>query len=222
MADSVNSMPLSFVTRRKVLTGASIAMLTLRENAVTPGVGIAAPFDPAVEVWRVWQNIHRLTYRLCRKQQRLETRLVKSVGFPHVTIQLAGGERVTLHSLEMLRRIGSNDPSDPARAKAESDFTAHQARWDVADKEIGYSATLSAEREAGERAEELLGILSRTPATSLAGVLAKLDAVLLDGQASEDVGDLSWPLICSVRDDLIRIGKDMVPEQVFPEEPVSN
>ncbi|MBZ9742233.1 hypothetical protein [Mesorhizobium sp. CO1-1-4] len=222
MADSVNSMPLSFVTRRKVLTGASIAMLTLSKNAGAPEVGIATALDPAVEVWRAWQNIHHLTDRLCRKQQRLETRLVKSVGFPHATIQLSGGERVTLHSLDMLRRIGSDDLSDPARAKAESDFTAHQARWDVADEEIGYSATLSAEREAGERAEDLLDILSKTPATSLAGVLAKLDAVLRDGQASDDVGDLSWPLIRSVRDDLTQIGKDMVPEQVFPEKSVTN
>ncbi len=61
-------------------------------------------------------------------------------------------------------------PEDAAtRTKAEAELAAHQIRWDSADLEVGYTATLSAESEAAARAEALLCLLSETPANSLAG-----------------------------------------------------
>lgn len=97
-------------------------------------------------------------------------------------------------------------------------MAAHQARWDAADREMGYSAMLLAEGEAADRAEELLELLSRTPAASLAGVAAKLDAALTEGEPSEGSSEFPWPQIRSARDDLVRIAKEAMPEQVFPEE----
>lgn len=168
--------------------------------------------DPAVAVWRNWQDAYEQTERLCRQQQRLERKLAETIGFPCATIRLSHGEIVTLHSLEALHDALGVGPIDVAvRAKAEADFAAHQARWDTADREIGYSATLRAEREAGDRAEDLLDVLSETPAASLAGVAAKLDAVLREGQASKDDAEFPWPQIRSALEDITRIGQQTEP-----------
>lgn len=70
-----------------------------------------------------------------------------------------------------------------------------------------YAAALLAEKTAGKQAIELLKRLSQTPAVSLAGVAAKLDAVLGEGQPSEDDDEFPWSLIRSALADLIRIGR---------------
>ncbi|KUM23644.1 hypothetical protein AU467_33010 [Mesorhizobium loti] len=102
-------------------------------------------------------------------------------------IRLRAGESVTLYSFTAVHEVLDLGPDDVAkRAKADADFAVHQARWDAADKDIGYSAALRAEREVADRAEDLLEALFKTPATSLACVAAKLDAVLREGEVSED------------------------------------
>ncbi|WP_292368910.1 hypothetical protein [Mesorhizobium sp.] len=168
--------------------------------------------DPAVAVWRKWQAAHEQTERLCRQQQNLERKLAETVGFPGATIRLRDGESVRLHSLRAVREVLDLGPEDVAmRAKAAADFAAHQARWDAGDREIGYSAALHAEREAADRAEDLLEMLSQTPAASLGGAVAKLDAVLREGEVSEDCDEFPWPQIRSALDDVIRIGQRLVP-----------
>ncbi|MER8533344.1 hypothetical protein [Mesorhizobium sp. M0220] len=110
---------------------------------------------------------------------------------------------------ERIRRLSARRP--------EADFAAHQARWDAAAEEAGYTAALRAEREAGERAQDLLEAFSTTPATTLAGVAGKLDAVLREGEASEECSEFPWPQIRSALSDLVRIAQQM-PEQFFHHE----
>ncbi|MDX8442902.1 hypothetical protein [Mesorhizobium australafricanum] len=218
MADSDNNMTLPFVTRRRVLAGTAIAMAGWQPKAFARNdLEKDQAADPAVAVWRKFQAALEQTERLCLQQQRLERKLAETVGFPCATIRLRDGESVTLHSLRALQEVLDLDPEDAAmRAKAEADFADHQMRWDAADKEIGYSATLRAERNAADRAEHLLETLSKTPAASLAGVAAKLDAALREGEVSEASDEFPWPQIRSALDDVIRIGQRLVPEQVFP------
>ncbi|GLS35700.1 hypothetical protein GCM10010869_12890 [Mesorhizobium tianshanense] len=219
MADSDNSMTLPFVTRRRVLAGGMFAStaLMLEKGALAGNEAAASmPPDPALVLWREWQNAHRLTERLCRRQQRLETRLVESVGFPCVTLRLPEGEDVTVHSIEALNEVLGKEPDRAAlRGTAEADFAVHQARWDAVAEETGYTAALRAEREAGERAQDLLEAFSTTPATSLAGVAGKLDAVLREGEAWEGCSEFPWPQIRSALNDLVRIAQQTMPEQFF-------
>ncbi|MER9125014.1 hypothetical protein NKH81_18270 [Mesorhizobium sp. M0959] len=169
--------------------------------------GIRPP-DPALALWREWETAHKLTERLCRKQQRLEARLVSSVGFPCATVCVPEGEDVAVHSIEALNEVLGEGPDMAAlREKAEADFAAHQARWDAAAEATGYIAALRAEREAGERAADLLEALSTTRATTLAGVAGKLDAVLREGEAWEECSDFPWPQIRSALSDLVRIAR---------------
>ncbi|MER9059945.1 hypothetical protein [Mesorhizobium sp. M0698] len=98
------------------------------------------------------------------------------------------------------------------REKAEADLAAHQARWDAAAEEGGYTAALRDEREAGDRAEDLLEAFSTTPATTLAGVAGKLDAVLREGEAWEGSSEFPWPQIRSALSDLVRMVQEKMPE----------
>ncbi|PWJ89538.1 hypothetical protein C8D77_107182 [Mesorhizobium loti] len=208
MADSDNSTTPPRITRRKMLAGTAIAIAGSERKAfAVTDLETDLSTDPAIAAWRKWQAAHQQTERLCRQQQRLERKLAETVGFPCTTVRLRDGENVKLYSLAALADVLNVAPAEAAvRGKAEADFAAHQAHWDAADREIGYSATLRAERETADRAQRLLELLSKTPAASLAGVAAKLDAVLREGQSSQADTEFPWPLIRAVVDDIVRIG----------------
>lgn len=212
MGDSDNSTPLSLVTSGEELARTANAKLRPRPTEFSrDDLEEDQTSDRAVAVWRHWQEAHNLTQRLCREQQRLERKLAETIGFPSVTI-LSNGESVTLHSLKEIHELLGDDPIDAEiRAKAEAAFAAHQAHWDAADREIGYSAAMLAEHEAADRAEALLEELSETPAATLAGVGAKLDAVLREGQSSEDDAEFPWPQIRSAIEDIVRISRQREP-----------
>ncbi|MER8563049.1 hypothetical protein [Mesorhizobium sp. M0578] len=211
MADSDNTTTLPFVTRRQVLARTAVATTawTLNGNVFADDAGRTnVASDPALALWKEWEAAHNLTERLCRKQQRLEKRLVESVGFPCVTVRLAEGKQVTVHSIDMLNEVLGKAPDMAAlRDKAEADFAAHQARWDAAAEEAGYTAAFRAEREAGEKMQDLLQAFSATPATTVAGIAGKLDAVLREGEAWEECSEFPWPQIRSALSDLVRIAE---------------
>ncbi|MER8689061.1 MULTISPECIES: hypothetical protein [unclassified Mesorhizobium] len=218
MADSDNTTTRFHVTRRRVLAGTMVTSTAwvLEGSASAGDAGRTnLPSDPALVLWREWEEAHKLTKRLCRRQQHLETKLVESVGFPCVTVRLSKGEEVTVHSVEALEDVLGKEPDTAAlRKKAEADFAAHQARWDVAAEETGYTAAFRAEREASEKMQDLLHAFSATPATTVAGVAGKIDAVLREGEAWEECSEFPWPQIRSALNDLMRIAEGFGAERV--------
>ncbi|RWF25104.1 hypothetical protein [Mesorhizobium sp.] len=215
MADSDNTTPLSFVTRRRLLAATAIAIVGWERNALAGEAPVVAlPYDPVLTIWREWHKVHELSGRLCDQSAQLERTLVETVGFPCATVQLPGGEDVILHSIRALHEVlGAGADAAEARAVAEAHFAVHQARWDAADERIGYSRVADAERKAGDRAEELLQALSVTPAISFAGVAAKLSAVLLESNVREGCVEFPWPQIRSAFEDVVRVGQQLFPEQ---------
>ncbi|TGP85591.1 MULTISPECIES: hypothetical protein [unclassified Mesorhizobium] len=220
MADSDNSTTPPRVTRRRLLGATAIAIVGWERSALAgEAPAVALPYDPVLAIWREWHKIHKLGERLCDQSAYLERTLVEIVGFPCATVQLPGGEEVTVHSIRALREVlGAGADAAEARATAEAHFAAHQARWDAADERTGYSHVADAERKAGDRAEELLQALSLTPATSFAGVAAKLSAVLLESDVREGGTEFPWPQIRSAFDDFIHVGQQLFPEVRFPSE----
>ncbi|WP_434722457.1 hypothetical protein [Mesorhizobium sp. RIZ17] len=210
MADSDNTTPLSFVTRRKVLGVTAFAIAGCEWDALAGEAASAAiPSDPVLAIWREWRNAREESERLCDQSAHLERTLVKTVGFPCATVQLPGGENVTVHSIGALREVlGADAKADDARAKAEARLAAHQARWDAADRRVGYSSVADAERQAADRAEKLLEALAAAPATCLTGVAAKLNAVLLESEVREGGAEFPWPQIRSAFGDVMRLGKE--------------
>jgi hypothetical protein len=221
MADSDNSMSLSFVIRRRLLAGTAIATLAgLFQNKArtTELLGGGGDRDPAVSLWEAWKAAARRTEALCRKQQRLETELIRDVGLPRVTIRLPGNcEKVTIVSPDEIEDIYGSDPKTAElRAQAEADLAAHLALWDAAAEKTGYAAAKQEEEEAGDREQDLVDALTATPATSLAGIAAKLDVVLHEGEAWEECTEFPWPHIRSALFDLVRVGQAMEPDVVMP------
>ncbi|WP_245951989.1 hypothetical protein [Mesorhizobium loti] len=74
MGDSDNTTPLPFVTSRKELARTADVKLG-RQTIEVARVDLKKDqrADPAVTVWRDWQDARNLTERLCREQQRLES-----------------------------------------------------------------------------------------------------------------------------------------------------
>ncbi|WP_338529441.1 hypothetical protein [Nitratireductor thuwali] len=210
------------VTRRKLLAGAAITTMALpchNNSTATAGKLSNNPaFDPALSLWHEWKDAFGNTAELCHKQQRLETKLIGRVGFPCADVYLPDEDvTVTVSWLGDIEELFGDDPAlADIRARAEADLAAHQARWDEADAEIGYSATKREEQEASDREQDVFDTLTHTPATSLAGVAGKLDAILREGESWEDCSDFPWPQVRSVLVDVVRIGQTLSPNAFMP------
>lgn len=221
MVDSDNSMSLSFVTRRRLFACTAMTALawSFRGDTRAPEMPMFcdAP-DPALLLWEEWRAAALETEALCQKQQRLETALVRSVGFPRAAIRLPDDdENVTALSLDAADEIfGSDREMADLRADAEAEFAAHEARWDAADQETGYSAAKREEEDASDREQDLVEALTATPAISLAGLGAKLDAILHEGESWAGCTDFPWPHIRSALADLVSIGQLMRPGAFIP------
>ena len=218
MADSETSTSLSTVTRRMLLAGTTLVTAAWTINSFGRSPKNRSGPDVALQLWFEWNAAYLHTSKLCCKQQDLETHLVGMIGFPRAEVYLPEENRhVSLHSHDKIEEFVGDDPSKAAiRAVAEDELEAHQERWDVADRELGYSVAKQAEATAARREKELIETLMTTPAASLAGVAGKLDAILREGESSIDCPDFPWPFIRSTLVELVRIGQETQPGSFFP------
>jgi hypothetical protein len=198
---------------------ATTAVLPLQYAAAASGALAGHPaVDPALSLWHEWKAAFLNSAALCRKQQHLETKLIGRVGFPCAQVYLPEEDAtVTVSWLGDIEELFGDDPALAAiRARAEADLAGHQARWDEADAQIGYSAAKREEQEASDREQDVFDSLIHTPATSLAGVAGKLDAILREGESWEDCSGFPWPQVRSVLVDVVRIGQTLRPDAFMP------
>lgn len=172
-----NALRLLSPTRRQLLASSAATLLSAPLREAVPAVAVplrgqGAGRDEALSLWRDWRAAHRATLLLCRAQQRLETRLAETVGFPP-------------------------DADDGA---------SQRAHWEAADALLGYSAAKREEERAAAQEQARAEALWATPATSLAGVAAKLDALLRQGEWCEDCPEFPWPQLRSAFEDMVRLG----------------
>ncbi|WP_306030724.1 hypothetical protein [Stappia sp. MMSF_3263] len=217
MADSETSTTLPFVTRRTLLKGTITVSATWRFH---PSYALSAPAfpDPALSIWYDWNRAHLRTTALCRRQQMLEARLVRTVGFPKAQVRLPGEDTTaTATCFQDIVELLGNDPAlDGLRLKAEADLAEHKARWDAEDRRLGYSLIKRTELSTAKRAQDLFDTLMTTPATTLAGIVGKLNALLDEGATSEGCEEFPWPQLRAALDDLIRITKVLQPGMLVP------
>jgi hypothetical protein len=211
MADSEISRTVSSITRENLH---SVAAAFLQAKAVSSAASAANQssdrdddnIDPALAIWREWLTAHQEFVRLCRLQQRLETRLFRSVGFPRVKLQISGrDEPIFATTDEEIDRWlnGTAFAEDRARAKAE--LSSQVEKWNAADGRLGYSRARMAEDAASKIAIGLAETLWKTAATSIDGATTKLHAMLAQGEPGSDYNEFPWDQIRSVLTDLLTI-----------------
>jgi hypothetical protein len=167
---------------------------------------VVAATDPVLALWRDLMAARSCARNLTQRQQAIESVMLERVGFPVVRVALAGGGHVSVADPDELPELmaGEMDGAESVAA-VQAALEAHQARWAAADAALGYSAALRAEGQALARVRDLADRLWAMPATSLSGVLAKLDALLEEGPPSSVAADLPWPQLRAMRRDLEKL-----------------
>jgi hypothetical protein len=208
MADSEISTSLSRPSRRDIL---SAALLTVGGSSFNSSAA-AAPLDDSetdatVLAWKTWRAAHRRTLALCRKQQRLESKLARTIGFPQAVLtaaELPSPMRVS--SLRQFDELAADVPSlRTRRAEVAEALRAHQQRWDDADRAIGYSIARQEEAAASAEEEQLNAKLFAADATSLRGLSAKLDVLIAIGADGAEGRHFPWPELRRIRRDVAHL-----------------
>jgi len=135
MADSETSTSLSRISRRHILSD----LLTAASGAAFGQTGVERmaaelQMDPALIAWKFWRLAHRRALAWCRRQQRLETELARTIGFPCVTFDAPElPQPVRIGSLQALNELATEVPSiRQMQTFLDAELRAHQARWDNA------------------------------------------------------------------------------------------
>ncbi|WAC28788.1 hypothetical protein [Ancylobacter sp. SL191] len=217
MADSEISMSLSRPSRRDLL---SAALATVGGSSFKSAAA-AAPqdggtTDAAVMAWKAWRAAHRRTLALCRKQQRLESELARTIGFPQAVLAAAElPSPVRINSLWQFDELAGDVPAlCTRRAEVAAVLRAHQQRWDDADRAIGYSVTRQKEAAASADEERLIARLFAANATSLRGLSAKLDVLIAVGADGAEGRHFPWPELRRIRRDVARLMQLHCPDAV--------
>ncbi|WP_428032601.1 hypothetical protein [Ancylobacter sp.] len=205
MADSEITTSLSRPSRRDVL---SAALLTVggtsfnRSTASAPLDGGAT--DAAVLAWEAWSAAHRRTLALCRKQQRLESELARTIGFPQAVLVAAElPSAIRISSLRQFDELAADVPSlSTRRDEVAAALRKHQQRWDDADRAIGYSVARQQEEAASDEEERLMKGVLAAEATSLRGLSTKLDVLLAVGADGAEGRHFPWPELRRIRRDV--------------------
>ncbi|GLS28381.1 hypothetical protein SAMN04488498_11553 [Mesorhizobium albiziae] len=174
------------------------AVFTLKHTYLSP--------DPAVALLSDWKRAQRVSLVLCRLQQRLETRIIRALGFRGQVPVEQCPQNEKAHKLnkqrevdELLHKEGSNKDA-PTKWAIQTDEQI--AQWDAMDEEIGYSLTREAEIIATTEVLKFQDTLPATTAQSFAGIIAKLEIIMGADRDIGDPTDFPWPHIASVLRDL--------------------
>ena len=204
------SDPTSETSRRGFLAGAaaSIARAGGPEPAVRGGRG-DPDLDPVVSLWRDWLIAHRLFSEACRRQQKLETEMLREFGsFPRVKIACPDdGDATWAYTTDAINRLLQDPEQERMRRKEQAELAARIADWNALDVRFGYSKAKRAEAEAAELEDECSQILWRTAPRSFAGVAAKLHCVLEMEDPGSGLQDAPWPQLRAILADLVRVAE---------------
>jgi hypothetical protein len=208
MTRTVNALE---ATRRSFLTGAaaSISGTARVDRAAWEGDSVCGP-DPVVSLWRDWLTAHRAFGEACRRQQALETELLRTLGsFPRVKIDFADGDgSMWAYSEEDIKRLLSGIEQAEARRTAREKLAVQVADWNAGDARIGYMKAKQTEAEAADLEDALSDGLWSSAPRSVAGVAAKLHCVLETEDPGSGLQEAPWPQLRAILADLVRMGSE--------------
>lgn len=197
MAESEDSTTPFAISWRAILQGTG----ALPSGTRTGG----APFDPALQLWLSWQANHAQVESLTRQWQRIETRLVHSVGFPQVAIRFSGEEEPKIaHSVDEIEQMLADEPEAEKRRQIAA-FEEQKKRWDDEAAALGFDAVDAELQVALDKERGFTASVPGTKAASLPGIAAKLAIVIQLGEPSPRDAEFPWPELRSALADLARL-----------------
>ncbi|MBO9127871.1 MULTISPECIES: hypothetical protein [unclassified Rhizobium] len=192
-------------TRRSLLASAAASIINTQEVVRLAKVGNGA--DPTVVLWRDWLTAHRSFGEACRRQQRLETEMLRELGsFPRVQIALFEDDGfIWAYTADEINRLLSCPTQRTIRRATLAELAARHADWNRVDHRIGYSKAKHKEAEAAKAEDELSEALWNAVPRSFAGIAAKLHCVLEMEDPGSGIQEAPWPQLRAILADLIRI-----------------
>lgn len=140
--------------------------------------------DRALYLWSHQQRAHHVALLLCRIQQRLESRLLVNTGIPVLTDLVASGSGNSIRAAQI-------------------------AAWQTVDGSPAFAVAREAEVLAVTEELKHLDAIPDVTATSLAGVVAKLEMIVGADREIDSPNDFPWPQIASVLRDMKAIVGDI-------------
>ncbi len=204
MVDSENSTSLPVVSRRELLNGLTAMPAVGGFHSV---IDRPEQLEPIMPLWREWERLHARALVLCEHSQQIETRLVRSVGFPQVFIPSSDGSRgicAQSHS-DIDQAVAAGDCSQEVGAALHSELTVRRARWDADAEALGFDEANREELAAWREQEEAARAIFRTKAVTLAGVEIKLALMIQHCATFSDDPDFPLPQLRSTLDDVKRL-----------------
>ncbi|WP_105436171.1 hypothetical protein [Neorhizobium tomejilense] len=163
--------------------------------------------DPVVSLWRDWLAAHRLCGEACRRQQKLESELLRQFGsFPRTKVLRSEDcGFIWAYSSREIDRLLPNADQDEMRRQARTALAARRNEWKKADKRVGYTRAKKAEEEIADVEEALAKELWSAAPRSVAGVAVKLHSLLEMEDPRSALEEAPWPELRTILADLVRI-----------------
>ena len=198
------------VRRRTVLAGMAVTTAA----AVPAVVQAAGHDDPCVELWRRWRPLEDEWYRLRDRRQAIWETLPRHVQYPFV--QLGRKPVYTDEEIDNLTNLGLwNMPEwhhkrDAARARLKSDLREATRYAEAEHARIGVTELDEQMDVLSAAIGPLLTALVETPATSSAGIAAKIDAAIEYADPTGHLDDYPYRiLVFMVRQAMPELPADM-------------
>ncbi|MDB5393099.1 MAG: hypothetical protein JWM91_605 [Rhodospirillales bacterium] len=205
MADSDHSTRLSYLSRRKLLTGTATAPLfPIVSSSSQLSAGAS---DPILPLWQEWQRLHTRATGLCHRWQDMETYLMRKIGVPQVRIPSPDNPAaICAHSHAEIDRALATLFCPPEIGTAlHADLTARQGRWDAEAASLGFDEIKQLEDEAWSQEAEASKAIFRARATSLVGIEIKIALIVELCSTGSDDPEFPWPQLRSTLADVKRL-----------------
>lgn len=150
---------------------------------------------------------HGLRRESCRRQQQLETELLRQFGsFPRTKIPLSEDcGFMWAYSGREIDRLLPDPDQDEMRRQARAALAARRSEWRTVDKRLGYTRAKKAEEEIAGVEEALAKELWSAAPQSVAGVAVKLHSLLEMEDPGSALQDAPWPELRTILTDLVRM-----------------
>jgi hypothetical protein len=204
MADSDHTTTFPALSRRDLLGGATVLPIGAADARCR---GVSS--DPVLDLFQEWRVLDAELDAWQGDWQKKEGVLLRTVGMPRVLVPVPGeAEPVSACEPAEIDELLEDVPgTEELRERLHRDFAAHRRRWEIAAAAIGLGPVEERVNLAWDRWDALTETVWQVPASSLAGVAAKLAMVLSVGQSRCDDVEFPWPPLRSVLADLQRLGR---------------